>query len=191
MSRYYYFVASLPTLRYEDRDSPDPAEFLKDAEDQLSRDDYNELALATIDAPIEGAEHESRNEAVRRWIGFERRLRNSLARSRAQSLGSETSQYVREETVGDAGGAALEDAVREALGHESPLSGEQIINRLRFDFAEELSVNHFFDLASLVSHYVQLQVLARRRVFNRPDGERRFAEISEKIMNEYYQENEV
>jgi hypothetical protein len=191
LSQYYYFVASLPTLRYEDRDATEPREFLSEASGHLTPSDMEALRHATIDAPEPRSEELTTSAPVREWIAFERRLRNVLARSRGQRLGQDASQYIREEVLPDSAGAMLEDAVREASGHESPLSGEQILNRLRFEFADELAVNHFFDLAAVVSHYVKLQVLARRRQFNRADGEQNFAGISEKIMNEYYQENEV
>ena len=83
----------------------------------------------------------------------------------------------------------LAEAAREAYNHESPLSGEDILNRARWFHLDELEVGHFFDLDRVIIYYVKLQILARRRVFTRAaEGERQFAAINERIMNDYYQE---
>jgi len=82
----------------------------------------------------------------------------------------------------------LAEAAREAYNHESPLSGEDILNRARWSHLDELEVGHFFDLDRVIVYYLRLQILARRRIFTRSEGERLFAAINERIMNDYYQE---
>ncbi len=188
MSRYYFFVATLPTLRYEDRDAQDPSDFLEVAGDHLDKDDAELLPLARIDAPDAGG---SEPEPVRSWVDFERDLRNALAKVRAQRAGKEVSGFLRENGAGETNMAAYEELAREAVAAESPLTGEDLINRARFAFAEELEVNHFFDIDVIVAHYIKLQVIARRKTFSRSEGEKRFAAISDQITSEYYQETKV
>lgn len=189
MSQFYYLIASLPALRFEDREAMEPSEFLELAAEHVSDDDLSQIRKATLDAPEEG---EARQPAVQRWLNFERGLRNALVRVRAQRAGTEIARYQRSAPDGSGGDESIElsDLAREAMSHESPLSGEEMINRARFSHAEEIAVGHFFDLDVLVSYYVMLQVLARKRTFHRRPGEEAFAAITKRITNEYYENEE-
>ena len=189
MSRYYYFVASLPTLRYEDRDAMSPDAFIEWASEHVDADEIAQLRLATIDAPE--ADHDGANPALASWLDFERGVRNALARVRAQRAGKEVARYVRLDRSGEGNATPYENLARDAFSAESPLTGEDLINRARFAFAEDLEVNHFFDLDVVIAHYIKLQVIARRKSFSRREGEERFASINEQITNEYYQETKV
>jgi hypothetical protein len=190
VSQYYYFVASLPGLSYETERAQTPESFLEDARAHLSRGDAEALMRARIDAPVE---LESGPQSVVSWQRFERGLRNALVRIRAARKGVDATEYIRADEHGrdDSDRPGLEDAAREAFGEESPLSGEAALNRLRWAFLDELEVGHFFDLDRVIIHYLKLQILARKAMFTREDGERVFTAATEKITNDYYQEQGV
>lgn len=190
MSQYYFLVASLPGLSYEDDHSFEPEQFLEMAGEHLSHGDLEQLRRARIDAPVE---LENAPEVVVNWQRFERGLRNELARLRAARRGTDPGEYVRRDAEGrdDTNRSGLAEAAREAYGEESPLSGEAALNRLRWACLDELEVGHFFDLDRLVVYYLKLQILARKRMFSRDKGEGVFSAATETIMNEYYQEQGV
>ncbi|MFW5685010.1 MAG: DUF2764 family protein, partial [Spirochaetota bacterium] len=81
------------------------------------------------------------------------------------------------------------EAAREAFSHDSPLSGEDALDRARWRFLDDLEAGHYFDLDRVVIYFLKLQLLARRRLFTRTRGEERYAGITERIMNDYYQEH--
>jgi len=189
VSEYYFLVASLPFLSYDSEHALAPEEFLASAHEHLTPGDYATVAGARIDAPLELASG-SRLAMVADWQRFERGLRNELVKVRAAKLETDAAQYVRTDEAGgdDTDRPGLADTAREAFGEESPLSGEDLLGRARWQFLNELEVGHFFDVDRLVIYHLKLQILARRRQFNRDDGERIFTAATNKIMNDYYQE---
>ena len=109
---------------------------------------------------------------------------------RAPGASVEASRYVRLDEAGHDGTdpSEIAEGSREAFQHESPLSGEDQLNRIRWQYLDDLVVGHFFDLDRIIIYYLRLQLLARRRLFTRKNGEEQFARINETIMNDYYQE---
>lgn len=188
MSQYYFLVASLPLLTYENTDATEPSEFLEILVDHLPHEELDLVASATIDAPLDVAR--TGRTTVDRWQDFERGLRNALVALRAPGKSVEASTYLRLDEAGhdNAEPAEIAEGSREAFAHESPLSGEDQLNRVRWNFLDDLEVGHYFDLDRIIIYYLRLQLLARRRLFTRSNGEERFARINETIMNEYYQE---
>lgn len=187
MSQYYYLVASLPVLSYDDPHAEEPETFLGTAADHLSESDFAVVASASIDAPVE---LEREGSVVSMWQHFERGLRNELVKTRSARLGSDGSEFLR---VGDSGSddgdrPGLTETARTALSEHSPLAGEHLLSRARWAYLEDLESGHFFDVERIAIHYLKLQILARKRLFNREDGERVFAASTDKIMNDYYQE---
>jgi hypothetical protein len=160
------------------------------AKSNLSHADMHALQAARIDAPVE---LEDGPEVVVRWQRFERGLRNELVKIRAAQKAVDPADYIRRDDAGndDTDRIGLTEAAREAYGEESPLSGEYALNRLRWAYLDELEVGHYFDLDRVIIYYLRLQILARKRMFNRDDGERVFTAAMDKIMNDYYQEQGV
>ncbi|MFW6313837.1 MAG: hypothetical protein ACOC2N_08130, partial [Spirochaetota bacterium] len=191
VSQYYFLVASLPLLSYENRDAMEPDDYLAMLADHLSPANLQTVASARIDAPASEEESGAAtgNATIESWTRFERGLRNTLVHLRA-SGSADPNDYVRLDRDGNDNTEPVElaEAAREAYNHESPLSGEDILNRARWFHLDELEVGHFFDLDRVIVYYLKLQILARRRIFTRSEGERQFAAINERIMNDYYQE---
>lgn len=205
MSQYYYLVASLPLLAYEDREAADPAEFLETLEDHLSEAELDEVRRARIDAPL--AEESWSSEAIAAdvlgaaysvparpilaaWEAFERGVRNALVRLRTATRGGDPAQFIRLDAAGheDSDAVEIADAAREAFNHDSPLSGEDILNRARWSRLDDLEAGHYFDLDRIIVYYLKLQILARRRLFAHDRGEEAFTRITDTIINDYYQE---
>jgi hypothetical protein len=188
VSQYYFLVASLPLLTYENKDAVEPSEFLEVLADHLPQEERELVATATIDAPLDVSPTGQRT--IDLWRDFERGLRNALVELRAPGASVEASRYLRLDEAGhdNTDPAEIAEGSREAFAQESPLSGEDQLNRVRWHFLDDLEVGHFFDFDRIVIYYLRLQLLARRRLFTRANGEERFARINETIMNEYYQE---
>lgn len=205
MSNYYFLVASLPLLTYEEREAQEPSEFLTMLEDHLTTADLAAVAAARIDAPLTeeswsedavapdvpgSAYARPSNPVIAGWEAFERGLRNALVHLRSSAGHADPQEYIRLDAAGheDSDRLEIDEAAREAFNHDSPLSGEDVLNRARWSFLDDLEVGHYFDLERVIIYYLKLQILARRRLFTRAEGEERFRQIQETIMNDYYQE---
>lgn len=165
----------------------EPDDFLALISVHLPESDRAVVAGASIAAPetVEGP------SLLAAWLRFERGLRNALVRLRASRKSQDPDEYVRRDSAGedDTGPLHVQETAREAFASESPLSGEDALNQARWAFLDEIEPGHYFDLERIVIHYLRLQILARRRLFSRREGEERFNRLRETIMNQYYQEN--
>lgn len=187
MSQYYFLSASLPYLTYDEEHARTPEEFLTEARDHLTATDLQMLSRASIDAPVE---LQTAPQVISEWQRFERGLRNELVRIRAAARSADPERYVRRDEGGadETDHSGVPEIAREAFGEESPLSGEDVLARARWRFLDELEVGHYFDLDKLIVYYLKLQLIARRRQFTTEAGREAFTAATEKIMNEYYQE---
>lgn len=111
--------------------------------------------------------------ALDAWRAWEGTLRNELVKVRAQTKGWEAEKYVREgpEAFG------VERTAREAAGDNSPLAGEDTLNRARWSFLDDLETGHHFDMEKLVVYFLKLQLLERKASFDKEKGAEKFEEI--------------
>lgn len=178
MSQYYYAVAALPFLLFDQEQSADVEEFLDFCSRQLSEKDYSILSITKIeDFP---APHYS-NPLVEEWQNWEKALRNALVFLRAQGLGIEPIDVVPSEDF-----IEVQDIAREAFSQDSPLQAELVLLRARWTFLEEKEVGHFFDLEKLLIYYLKLQLLQRKNMFHKEYGKEQFDTLYEKIENNFY-----
>ncbi len=173
--QYYYTVAALPMLFYDTPPGSISTEsFIDFCSDWLSPEDFDCLTKASLS--IEGPMTE-RYPIVQKWVNWECTLRNELVKLRAQKKGEEAFRYMQEcdSVVG------IEELAREAFVQESPLVGEDILNRGRWQFLEELETGHHFDIERLIVYFLKLQLLERKGRFDKQAGKERYSEVFVKI----------
>ena len=152
MNQYYYTIASLPMLFYEEDLPLSRSKFLGMCRIELADEDYRLIENASI-RDLDGVGPTCR--ALETWRAWEGTLRNELAGLRAQTKGWEAEKYVREgpEAFG------VEQVAREAAGDSSPLSAEHTSNRVRWSFLDDLETGHHFDVEKLVVYFLKLHHL--------------------------------
>ncbi len=175
MSQYYYAVASLPMLFYETDKAPEIEDFLTLAREQLTAADYQLLLAAG--SPLQEPS-KAPCALLQSWRGWESALRNELVRLRAKRKGEEAEPHLVEapEIVG------LEEVARSAFTQDSPLAAEEVLNRARWNYLDELEVGHYFDLERLILYYLRLRLLRRKALFERRRGRERFEHVYGHIM---------
>lgn len=167
-SAYYYFVASLPGLRWGEAPPLTRAELLQRAAEWLPAHDVAVLAaVATRDhAAIT-------HPAGARWWQWETALGNALASARAARLNRDASPHLRGTEVAE---AHVRTAVQEAVKLDDPLKAEQLLDQLRWQFYEELAAAHAFDFETVLSYFLRLGLLERWAHFDAQRGHETFAQ---------------
>jgi hypothetical protein len=183
VAHYYYAVASLPYLLFEQEKSVDVNEFLAFCHRQLSQTDYHLLTKASLE---DFPEPEKPNPVLTNWQNWEKALRNELVKLRAHELGFEPTDMEEAPDV-----LEVKDLAREVFSQDSPLQAELMLMRARWDYLERLEINHFFDIEKLIIYYLKLQLLARKEQFKKEYGEEQFEKNYNTIKDRFYNREET
>ncbi len=150
---YYYFISSLPEIRFG-QEPPIPEEdFLSLSLAWLPTKDYNQLAEVAG-----GRSGKSKNEAVKKWHNWETALRNSLVSARAHKTGIEPGKYLRGTEFAE---AYVRSAAQELIKIGDQKKAEKELDLLRWRYLDELSAAHSFDFNVALSYLLKLKILSR------------------------------
>ena len=170
MSRqFYYLVSTLPMLRFDAEPALSTETFLAQCRQQLPPDrcsDLEGVGLALHGSPC------CRAEA--RWQAFETCVRNVFVRIRAAARGIAPAPWLAEETDVWPGAARR---IEEAMKQQNPAERERALDRLRWDFLEDLTVGHRFDFDGLVVYRLQLLLAEKRAARSTAEGEEVLAHL--------------
>ena len=180
MSQYYFTVASLPHLTYSMDKIPTIEQFLEICGKNLNTKDFKLIESAVID---DFEDKKSDNKILNNWLIWEKNLRNSLVRLRAKKRNESPDKYLKQNPE-----LFIDDKfIREAFEDDSPLNAEDILNRERWSFLDQLELGHYFDEVKLFVYYLKLQLLWRKNKINKEKGIQNFNEIVESFSSELSQ----
>ncbi len=150
VTNYYYLVSTLPFAQCGAPPPRSSAAFLERCREHLPAE--RAAALAAV-ALLPRATACCPSEA--RWNARETALRNLLVRRRC-GPNDDPTRHLRPEAefYGD-----LELEVDEALGAAHPLAVEQALDRVRWDFLDDLASGHQFDFDVLLLYRLRLLLL--------------------------------
>jgi hypothetical protein len=177
VSHYYFTVASLPHLSYEMENAPNIDDFLTICDENISSRDLEIIKSSIID---DFNREKPGNSILNSWYGWEKNLRNKLVKLRAKKLKLDPDEFLIDTPELLSG----DHITREAFEHESPLAAEDILNWERWSYLEDLELGHYFDLEKLIIYYLKLQILTRKKSFNKERGTEKFNDIIENISKE-------
>jgi hypothetical protein len=80
---------------------------------------------------------------------------------------------------------------REAFGQESPLQAEELLNRARWSYLDELEVGHYFDIEKILVYALRLQILARKALFEEDKGVEMFQKVYAEVTSPIYDTSSV
>ncbi|MFH1519835.1 MAG: DUF2764 family protein [Candidatus Omnitrophota bacterium] len=161
MDKYYYFVAQLPFLTFDEPSSIDQGQFLAEAKKWLSNKDFSILAQVSIN---DFYSKDQDPEVLKTYKDFELALREALASLRKLN----TNQELK-----------LSAGLSLNLAEGNPLEAEVKLLSLRWQFIENLESGHIFDLEALILYFLKLQILRRLFTFNKEAGTAVFDKLSE------------
>ena len=162
MSNYLYFISTLPTLVFGEKPPFSSAEYIENSREWVSDADWH--ALKTADN-VYG--NPAENPVGKLWEDWEKTLRNSLAAARAAKLGKDQAPYLSKAGYAN---VQMRSAVQEAVKTENQLKAEEIIDKLRWSFFDELSEAHCFDFNVALSYLLKLKILERWAALDEETG---------------------
>ena len=174
MDQYYYAVSSLPFLDFNISPLIKLDEFIAICNSALEENDFNIINSISL------SNFESMDPSInliKKWLSWEGTLRNEIVKLRSVSLGVEQGKYHYDiESNSEPPGIA-----KNAYKMDSPLMAEEIMDKARWQFLDELEQGHYFDLEKLIVYSLRLQILERKSMFTTENGNEKFQKIYENI----------
>ena len=177
-SDYYYFISSLPGLRFGEKAAFSWEEFMQYCREKLSPEECAGLAALSLEPEEPGADDQP---VVRGWKLGERHLRNLLARQRAQKRKLDENTYLR---PCDRFSVQLNRRVEEIMLLPGVWEREQALDQLRWQRLDELALGHNFSFQALLVYAYRLLILEKLRRQDEEKGSAFTAELLEKAMSE-------
>lgn len=173
MASYYYLVATLPMLKFDDAAPFGSAAFLEMCKGKVSPSDYETLSKA-LSGELSG------HPFLKKWQSFTRMVKAELNDQRSRKLSRSDARYHNDGPRE----FRISEAVRLAVGTDNPLEGELALMHLSWKYLEELAVLHTFDLEGLLCYALKLQLLERKGLFTREDGNAEFKRLFSNLQSE-------
>lgn len=175
MTQYYYLVASLPLLRFDDAPLFSSLSWLELCREQMEEDDHALLSRISFDAlSLRPADH----DLWQAYSSWETALRDELAVQRAQKLGLNPDPFLRDAPFY----VGLPALVKEALDAGTPMAVEIALDRRRWSYLEELETGTQFDLGRLIVYRLKLLLLERKDRFHPGPGLEFFTEKYARVL---------
>lgn len=152
---YTYLNASLPALQWGAKPPFSYARFLEMCTALVPENDLAVLAAFSLEAIAE--QTVPVQPTLRRLHGCENALRNELVRLRSSRRKVEAQKYLR----GDGSDTALHHSALAAFRSQSLLEAEKILDKQRWDCADEAAAGHYFDLDQLIVFAYKLLLLLK------------------------------
>lgn len=172
MSHYYYFAATLPALQQGAAAPMTSAEFLERAARYMSGRELEAIRAAALSSPPEGAPAAclGLSPLLDGYYAWERALRASLARARAARLGRPAPALPADAAASSAAGLA-EAQARAAAQAASPLEGELLVERARWEAIESFLGYDQFRFEAVAAYRLRLLSLERESSLTAERGE--------------------
>ncbi|MBI4706792.1 MAG: DUF2764 family protein [Candidatus Omnitrophica bacterium] len=159
---YVYFISSLPMLQFDAKPPFSFENFLIKAAGFVSAKEL-EILRGLCDENISSV----KLSLIERWQSFDTSLRNELVKLRAARKKVDPHKYLRPDGVIS---SVLAHVVSSAQRSHSPLEGEKILDREKWNFLDELSFGHYFDFEVLVIYGYRLLILERWEKIRQQDA---------------------
>ena len=187
MAQYYFAIAALPQLFFDSEAFPSSVELMA-----FCREHVNAREIGFLERAAKALADDIQDDNLhtlddfRLWLKWDLSLRSDLAVLRAQALGWEIEQY--QETHRELGTFEI---AREAMMQASPHEGEEIIDRARWKYLDELEVGHYFDIEKLLIYLLKVAILERRSQFTQDGGTASFQETYNEIAGDLEEALEI
>lgn len=191
MGSYYYLMAQLPCIIYEQKPPMSSESFRELALSFLTKEDC--AILSSIPRTVYSSDDDVKTELtvtstgcafIDKWHEWERTLKLNMARERAIKL-KRAKTSIAEPPVIPADAASA--AIKAVVGDGSPLKKEISLDKARWTTIEILAGNDYFHRNNVFAYYLKLILLERRQLFKAEVGFAEYKSIYSKIIeNSHY-----
>lgn len=167
--KHHYLMASMPML---DLHKPPPLTYTRFRTlcgEHLTRDD-----LSTLDDLVRNDGAASGHAFVRNWREKESLLRNAAATARAERAGRDALPYLRETRTCS---VHITRCVAEAASRPTPLEREMELDRVRWNFIEEIAGFDPFGIEAVLAYALKLRIVERWAGMDDGKGREKVQEI--------------
>lgn len=171
MPSRYYFLSSLPMLRFQDSAPISWEAFMSQAHGNVSDSDCRLLSgIASGDFGSNGF--------LRDWEEMNRRLDDSVNEQRRRNLNREEQRGVvfRELEV--------EQVTNAAVNAKNPLEAELVLMRYRYDWLEKEKGLEPFSEKALLTYALQLRILLRKDLFTVESGNSEYRRLFDNLQKQ-------
>ena len=168
----FYFISSLPNLRWSEKAPLSYANFLERCSENFGSDYAQNLTRLQL-LPSENPQ----SLIARQWLDFEAFLRNTVAEFRKAKLRRQNVVFTRHETSH----LSPSDVKRieEIMAIHSPLERENALDLFRWKYLEELTSAHFYDDSLLEIYALKLLLLEKQASRQLAKGQEAFTVLME------------
>lgn len=159
---YYYLISSLPMLDIGESPVISSEEFLESCAEYLNEEELKRLASVSP-LPSDSAAI----QADRLWSNWETYLRNQITTERASALNKDAHQWLREDRDVFPG---IKSKLDEALNNDDPAQREKLLDQLRWNHLEGLTVGNEFNINTLVVYRIQLMIAEKWATVSKERG---------------------
>ncbi len=158
---YIYFISSLPMLNFGMNPPFSAEEFLKMCVDLIPQQDIGILKQSCNIGT--GFLYAGSSPVLKKWCSFNIALNNEIVKIIAARRHISPEKYLRND-----GYSSFDVAHIAIFSHRNPslIEGEKAIDQARWNYLEELSFGHYFDLGCLLIYLQKLLILERWRRIN-------------------------
>jgi len=168
---YIYLMSSLPSLVFGAKPPFSFGELLRRCEDLIPGDDID--IIRNVRSAVY-ARVKAKNATLQQWTGFETMLRNELVRIRASRKKVDAVRYLRED--GGPESAYTAHMAINAYRKTSPVDAEKTLDLDRWQYLDELSIGHYFDIDILIIYACKLLILEKWDAIGSADTHRMLEE---------------
>ena len=151
----FYFISTLPTLRWSEKAPLSYANFMERCSENFGSDYAQKLAQLQL-LPSE----EPKSLVARQWLDFEAFVRNTVAEFRKAKLRRQNVVFTRHETSHLSPGDVKR--IEEIMAIHSPLERENALDLFRWKYLDDLAAAHFYDDSLLEIYALKLLLLEKQ-----------------------------
>jgi len=173
-NNYYYFAATFPALSMDTAPEWTLDQFAMRCRDHLAPDD-----LLALDEFLNESTS-PRHPFLQSWQVAETCLRNAIVKARAERLRSNPAQYAQPQQGID---LQMAEVVADAFDHPSPLERELILNRYRWQKADELAGYNTFSISAVLAYAIKLRLAEQWSKMSEAEGSKKIKELVEQAVS--------
>lgn len=172
-SDFFYFISSLPLLRFGEKVALTYGTFLSHSMACLSEQEVAVLDSLQLCPPPQTV---CALPVMERWYSEESYLRNLVAAYRARSRKLDAARWQRENLEYS---AQLIKRIEEIMALPNAWEKEQALDLIRWQRLDELGAGHLFDFPAVIVYALRLLLLEKQRRRDEEAGSRFAAELVE------------